>query len=233
VLPGLRRARKSRLRGDRIARRREHRSPPATRPSYAEEARALLGDRLLDAADELLADRDWASVTMADIARGAGVSRQTLYNEFGSRLQFAQAYVLREADRFLGAAEEAIASHTDDPEAAVTAAFTGFLVGAADNPLVRTMVAGDPGSGLLALVTTRGALVVGAATVRLAACFVATWPQLHDREAHIAAECAARLAISHALLPTGPADRTGESAAALLGPYLERLIAEGSASSRR
>jgi AcrR family transcriptional regulator len=232
VLPGLRRARKSRLRGDRIARRREHRPPPATRPSYAEEARALLGDRLLDAADELLADRDWASVTMADIARGAGVSRQTLYNEFGSRQEFAQAYVLREADRFLGAAEEAIAGHADDPEAGLTAAFTGFLAGAADNPLVRTIVAGDPGSGLLALVTTRGALVVGAVTVRLAACFVETWPQLHDREAHIAAECAARLAISHALLPTGPADRTGASAAALLGPYLERLIAEGAASRR-
>jgi AcrR family transcriptional regulator len=232
VLPGLRRPRKSRLRGDRIARRREHRPPPATRPSYAEEARALLGERLLDAAEELLADRDWASVTMADIAGGAGVSRQTLYNEFGSRQEFAQAYVLREADRFLRAAEEAIAGHADDPEAALTAAFTGFLAGAADSPLVRTIVAGDPGSGLLALVTTRGALVVGAATVRLAACFGATWPQLSDRAAHLAAESTVRLAISHALLPTGPADRTGASAAALLGPYLERLIATGSTSSR-
>jgi AcrR family transcriptional regulator len=232
VLPGLRRARKGRLRGDRIARRREHRTPPASRPSYAEEARALLSERLLDAAEELLADRDWPNVTMADIARGAGVSRQTLYNEFGSRQQFAQAYVLREADRFLGAAEAAIAEHPDDPEAALTAAFTGFLSSAADNPLVRTIVAGDPGSGLLALVTTRGALVVGAASVRLAACFVATWPQLSEREAHIAAESATRLAISHALLPTGPADRTGAAIAALLGPYLEALIAAGPAARR-
>jgi AcrR family transcriptional regulator len=230
VLPGLRGARKGRLRGDRIARRREHR--PATRRSYAEEARALLAERLLDAATDLLADRDWASVTMADIARGAGVSRQTLYNEFGSRQEFAQAYVLREADRFLGAAEDAIAERPDDPEAALTAAFTGFLAAAADNVLVRTIVAGDPGSGLLALVTTRGALVVGAATVRLAACFAATWPQLPDREAHIAAECATRLAISHALLPIGPADRTGAAVAALVGPYLERHLAEGSASRR-
>ena len=172
-------------------------------------------ERLLDAVDELLADRDWASVTMADIARGAGVSRQTLYNEFGSRQEFAQAYVLREADRFLSAAEDAIAEHADDPEAALAAAFGGFLAAAADNPLVRTIVAGDPGSGLLALVATRGALVVGAATVRLAACFVATWPRLSEREAHDVAECATRLAISHALLPTGPADRTGVSVAAL------------------
>jgi AcrR family transcriptional regulator len=202
------------------------------RPSYAEEARALMRERLLDAVDELLADRDWASVTMADIARGAGVSRQTLYNEFGSRQEFAQAYVLREADRFLSAAEDAIAEHADDPEAALTAAFSGFLAAAAENPLVRTIVAGDPGSGLLALVTTRGALVVGAATVRLAACFVATWPQLPEREAHDVAECLTRLAISHALLPTGAADRTGASVAALLGPRLEQLAAHGSAARR-
>jgi AcrR family transcriptional regulator len=229
VLPGLCGPRKGRLRGDRIARRREHRS---ARPSYAEATRGLLRDRLLDAATELLGERDWASVTMADIARGAGVSRQTLYNEFGSRQEFAQAYVLREADRFLAAAEDAIAAHPDDPEAALTAAFTGFLSAAADNPLVRTIVSGDPGSGLLALVTTRGALVVGAATVRLAACFTATWPQLPDRQAHAAAECAARLAISHALLPTAPAERTGAAVAALLAPYLEQLIAQGAATRR-
>jgi AcrR family transcriptional regulator len=169
---------------------------------------------------------------MADIARRAGVSRQTLYNEFGSRQEFAQAYVLREADRFLNAAEDAIAEHPDDPETALTAAFGGFLSAATGNPLVRAIVAGDPGSGLLALVTTRGALLVGAAGARLAAVFVATWPQLAEREARIAAECTVRLAISHALLPAGPAERTGATVAALLAPYVERLIAEGSPARR-
>ena len=169
---------------------------------------------------------------MADVAKAAGVSRQTLYNEFGSRQEFAQAYVLREADRFLAAAEDAIGAHADDPEAALTAAFAGFLTAAAENALVRAIVAGDPASGLLALVTTRGALVVGAATARLAGFFVATWQGLAAGEAQVAAECATRLAISHALLPTGPADRTGASLAALLGPYVERLVAAGSAARR-
>jgi AcrR family transcriptional regulator len=189
-------------------------------------------ERLLDAAGELLADRDWARVTMADVARGAGVSRQTVYNELGSRQELAQAYVLREADRFLNAAEEAIAEHRDDPQTALTAAFGGFLVAAADNPLVRAIVAGDPGSGLLALVTTRGALLVGAAGARLAAFFVATWPQLPERDARIAAESTVRLAISHALLPTAPAERTAAGVAALLAPHLERLIARGGAARR-
>jgi AcrR family transcriptional regulator len=198
-----------------------------SRPTYAEATRGLLRERLLDAADELLVELDWAAITMAAVARGAGVSRQTLYNEFGSRQEFAQAYVLREADRFLRSAEHAIADHCDDPEAALAAAFGGFLTAAADNPLVRAMVAGDPGSGLVALVTTRGALVLGAASERLAAFFVATWPQLPDREAHVTAECVVRLSISHALLPTASAEIAGEAVAALLGPYLEQLIAGG------
>jgi AcrR family transcriptional regulator len=203
----------------------ERRAPQAaTRPSYAQATRALLRERLLDAADDLLASRDWATVTMADIARGAGVSRQTLYNEFGSRQEFGQAYVLREADRFLSAAERAIAGHPAEPEAAVAAAFSGFLSTAVDNPLVRAIVTGDPGGGLLALVTTDGAPVLGPVTDRLAACFGATWPQLPEEQAHVAADCAVRLAVSHALSPTEPAELTARSVAALLGNYLEQGI---------
>jgi AcrR family transcriptional regulator len=208
---------------------RRPRAEPA-RPSFADATRELLRDRLLDAADELLADHDWAAITMAAVARGAGVSRQTLYNEFGSRQEFAQAYVLREADRFVRTAEHAIADHRDDPEAALAAAFSGFLADAAENPLVRAMISGDPANGLVALVTTRGALVLGAASERLAAFFVATWPQLEQREARPAAESVVRLAISHALLPAGAsAEVAGASVAALLGPYLAHRIARAAA----
>ena len=42
---------------------------------------------------------------MADVARAAGVSRQTLYNEFGAAAELAQAFVLREADLFLDAVQ--------------------------------------------------------------------------------------------------------------------------------
>ncbi|MGO4752750.1 TetR family transcriptional regulator, partial [Streptomyces sp. 2MCAF27] len=40
-------------------------------------------ESLLDAAFTALADRPWAVVRMVDVAVAAGVSRQTLYNEFG------------------------------------------------------------------------------------------------------------------------------------------------------
>lgn len=60
-------------------------APVATRQRapYAVAARELLRDTLLDAARDLLGERDWSEVTMADIATAAGVSRQTLYSELG------------------------------------------------------------------------------------------------------------------------------------------------------
>lgn len=74
-------------------------APARERIPYSLAARELLRNTLLDAACDELQDRRWANITMADIARSAGVSRQTLYKEFGSRDEFAQALVLREAER--------------------------------------------------------------------------------------------------------------------------------------
>jgi AcrR family transcriptional regulator len=192
-----------------------------TRANYAEQARELLRERLLVAADDLLDDRDWAAITMADIAGGAGVSRQTLYNEFGSRQEFAQAYVLRETDRFIAILERAIADHADDREAALAAALGGVLNEAVENALVRAIRAEAATGGLLTLVTTRGAPVVSAATDRLTAFFVTAWPELPEERARIAADSAARLAISHILLPTGSPDDTAAAIASMLATYLQ------------
>jgi len=100
----------------------------AERTPYALAARELLRNTLLDGARDELQRRPWAEITMADIAAAAGVSRQTLYKEFGSREAFAQAFVLRESDRFLNAVEQAVREHLDDPATALSAAFEVFLV---------------------------------------------------------------------------------------------------------
>ncbi|MFF5785117.1 TetR family transcriptional regulator, partial [Streptomyces sp. NPDC012693] len=46
---------------------------------------ATAREALLDAALAALAHRPWSVVRMADLAAAARVSRQTLYNEFGSK----------------------------------------------------------------------------------------------------------------------------------------------------
>jgi AcrR family transcriptional regulator len=194
---------------------------------YPIAARELLHSTLLDAARAELESRRWSDITMADIALAAGVSRQTLYNEFGSRDEFAQVLVMREAGRFLDTVERAIGDHLDDPAAALAAAFDVFLTAAAENPLVRTIVAGEGAEELLALFTTQGRPLVESAAERLTAVLLASWPTVRHDHAALLSECLVRLAISYAALPTGPASMTASSVATLLGPFVEQLVADG------
>ncbi|MGA8365257.1 MAG: TetR family transcriptional regulator, partial [Solirubrobacteraceae bacterium] len=183
---------------------------------------ALLRDTLLDAARRELEQRAWSEVTMADVAVAAGVSRQTLYKEFGSREAFAQAFVLREADRFIVAVETALDAHLDDPIAALTAAFGLFLTAAAEDPLIRAAITGT--GEMLPFVTTQGQPLVQGAAERLSVAILARWPQAAPDDAALLAECLVRLGISYVALPVGPAGMTAASIAQLLGPYIERAL---------
>lgn len=62
-------------------------------------------EALLDAAALAVGERPWSAVRMVDVARAAGVSRQTLYNEFGSKDGLARALLCREVDAFLRGVE--------------------------------------------------------------------------------------------------------------------------------
>ena len=192
---------------------------------FATAARDLLRTTLLDAVASQLREKPWAAVTMADVARAAGVSRQTLYNEFGSRHDLAQAFVLREVDGFLAMVEEAVEPHREDPTAALAAAFEAFLAAASENPLVRAIVSGEGSDDLLPLVTTQGQPVLARATERLGVFLAEGWPEMEAGEAGLLAEATVRLAISYAALPQSPAGIDGAAIAALLGPYVDRAIA--------
>src|SRR5262249_29065394 len=64
----------------------------------AEEA-AKLGDRLLDAAQELFIEKGFTNTTMDEIARRAGSSTQTIYSRFSGKSEVLQAVVMRLGDR--------------------------------------------------------------------------------------------------------------------------------------
>jgi AcrR family transcriptional regulator len=181
--------------------------------------------RLLDAVGSMLGEREWRRVTMAEIATRAGVSRQTLYNEFGGRDEIAQAYVIREAEGFLAIVERAIGASPEDPRAALEAAIGGFLSLAADHPLVGAIVSEPGGEELLALVTTRGGPILDGVTARLSALLIDTWPVLAANEARALSENLIRLAISHAALPSATPAATGRTVAALFGPWIDAILA--------
>lgn len=193
------------------------------RSPYPVAAQELLRNMLLDAARDQLEQRGWADITMADIAAAAGVSRQTLYKEFGSRREFAQVLVLREADDLLTAVERAVNAHLDDPATALSAALDIFLTAAAEKPLVRVAF-GDGAEELLALLTTHGTPLVESAAERLTAIMIAGWPAVEPQDAELLSDCLVRLAISYAALPQGSTSTTAASVARLLGPYIERVL---------
>ncbi|WP_439940361.1 TetR/AcrR family transcriptional regulator [Streptomyces sp. BBFR115] len=99
-------------------------------------------DSLLDAAYMALARLPWPAVRMVDVAAAAGVSRQTLYNEFGSKDGLARALVRREAAGFLAGIDRALAPPPADPYERLTAAAEWTASAAQGNALVKALLTG-------------------------------------------------------------------------------------------
>ncbi|WP_345582135.1 TetR/AcrR family transcriptional regulator [Streptomyces prasinosporus] len=98
-------------------------------------------ESLLDAACTALARRPWSAVRMVDVAAAAGVSRQTLYNEFGGKDGLARALVRREADGYLAGVDRALAGPADACDR-LTATAEWTTSTARENALVRAMLTG-------------------------------------------------------------------------------------------
>ncbi|MFB7504488.1 TetR/AcrR family transcriptional regulator [Streptomyces broussonetiae] len=98
-------------------------------------------ESLLDAAFTALARRPWSAVRMVDVAAAAGVSRQTLYNEFGSKDGLARALVRRAADRYLAGVERALAGSVEPCER-LTAVAEWTRWAAQEDVLIRALLTG-------------------------------------------------------------------------------------------
>lgn len=178
-------------------------------------------DAIVDAVDTLVRERGWSATTMADVARTAGVSRQTVYNEFGTRQELVQGYVLREIEALVVAVETHVRANHDDARTALSGAFALFLELASNEPLVRIIVADAEGGELIRLLTTTGLAV---ATERLSALITDVWPQVGRDDARVVTASLARLAISHALVPTESPDVSAAAVTRLLGPFVDEVI---------
>jgi AcrR family transcriptional regulator len=194
------------------------------RTPYPQAARKLLRETLFGAARDELQQRAWSEITMSDIAGAGGVSRQTLYKEFGSRDEFGQAFVIHEGERFLDGVDAAVREHLDDPRAAVGAALEIFLRSAGEDPLVRILLSDDGTGGMLPFVTTQGMPVVQWATARLTATIEEGWPEAPSPKVALLAESLVRLAISYITAPSAPPETTAVQAGELLGPFIDRAL---------
>lgn len=171
--------------------------------------RRQLREQALQEAQALTVDRGWAQVRMGEVAARTGVSRPTLYKEFGDRQGLGEALVLRETERFLTGIGEVLEQHATDVAAGILAAVEYVLAEAEASPLLRGILtsarAGD--DDLLPLLTTRSAPVLAAATHTLVSWFHEHFPELDPEDLADSADALARLAVSHLVLPAE--DRAG------------------------
>ena len=195
---------------------------PMKRVLYAEASRALLRDSVLDAMRDLLLTRDWSAIKLADVAQAAGISRQTIYNEFGSRLGLAQGYAVRLADRLVDAVGDAIAAHVGDVYHAFLQGFRSFFAESAADPLVQSLLTGVAKSDLLQIITIDSAPIITRASGRLTVVFTQSWVQAGEEEAGVLARAIARLAMSYVSMPPEADHDVATDLAQLMTPFAER-----------
>lgn len=186
---------------------------------FRERARNQFRDEALDAASHLVVTRGWQGLQMREVARQVGVSRQTLYNEFTHKHGLAQALLLRLTERFLDGIEHALHS-ADAPRHAWSAAVRYTLDTAGDEPLLKVVLTSDGSDEFLPLLTTEGAPIVEVARDRIAAVLHRRWPDLNHADITVAAETAARLTLSHIMLPLHPTDHVADDVSRLLISFL-------------
>ncbi|WP_181772008.1 TetR/AcrR family transcriptional regulator [Amycolatopsis pittospori] len=205
--------------------------------SFSDRTKASLRETLLDAATELLPERGYTALRMADVAAHAGVSRQTVYNEFGNKAALAQAVVLRTTSEFLEGIRLRV-EHAQNLLDGIREAVVYTIEHARENRLVaaalgtRTIstrtIGTEAGEDLLPLLTTKGAPILTAATEIAAEQYREFEPSLSARSAALLAETVVRLSLSHLVMPSHTADEAAASVVAVLAPAIRALTTDSS-----
>lgn len=192
-------------------------------PSFRDSVRSMLRERLLDAAARITAADGWSAVTMAKLAEEVGVSRQTVYNELGSKPAIAEELVMRELARFLEVVRSRMGEQ-DDVVPALRAAAEGVLEEAAGNPLLRSVLesAHTGGSDLLPLLTTeaRGLIEMARSMVIQTVAELGFDTGLDAAELDVAVDAVIRLVLSHVMQPATSPSRAADDIAWVAGHVL-------------
>jgi AcrR family transcriptional regulator len=190
---------------------------------YKSAATNLMRTTILDSLHDLLRERTWSTVNMADVAKAAGISRQTLYKEFGTRKGLAQGYALRLTDAFVSAVDDAVYSNEGDSLRTMYRAFTEFFGRSASDPLVMSLLTDDPPPDLLRLVTTESGMLVEHAAFRLAQTFERSWLRVSPHNADILGRAVVRLALSYISMPPANSSDVAADMASLLTPFVDKV----------
>jgi AcrR family transcriptional regulator len=189
---------------------------------FRETVRTMLRDRLLDAAAEAFREKGWRRLTMAKIADRAGVSRQTVYNEFGTKQQLAEQLIMRELETFLAIVREQFQAE-DEFVPAVRSAVAGALETAERNALLRSVLESDQnGDAELLPFIVQSQWLIDRATAFLVDLVAGRFPDLPvpADKVVVALECVVRLVLSHVTRPSRSPQETADDLAFLVAAVL-------------
>ena len=153
--------------------------------------------QLLDAALETATVHGIAKLSMGDVARRAGLSRQTLYRHFASKDALVAAVVAAQTELLI---EEVTAASLaeQDPRDSLEAAFAAALRVTRDHPLLDRLLRTEPES-LLPLLTSDGGPVMTMVRAAVEQVLALQQPGLDAVTLRRLADIVTRLLVSYAV----------------------------------
>ncbi|MCW2779338.1 MAG: hypothetical protein JWN17_3063 [Frankiales bacterium] len=171
--------------------------------------RRQVRDTALEVAHGLVVEHGWDGVRLGEVARLTGVSRPTLYKEFGDRQGLGEALLLQETERFLVGVAAVVEEHAADPALGLLRAVRFTLDEAARSPLLHAVLTSSRGddAGLVPLLARSVPLLRRAVEV-LVASLGPHLPDVAHEDLADTAETLVRLCVSHLVQPSADAATT-------------------------
>jgi AcrR family transcriptional regulator len=157
---------------------------------------------------------------MAAVAARVGVSRQTLYHEFGTRDGLLAALVARENDAILREVTVALERHPHDLPAAAAAGVLAVLQRSADDPFAKALLGGGD---LLPLFTTRAKPLLQRSNEALLGYAQEHYPEVDPADLRVLVDVVVGLAHSHLVLARDPPQQVAAQISRLVARFLHGL----------
>ncbi|GAB2853825.1 TetR/AcrR family transcriptional regulator [Actinocorallia aurea] len=181
-------------------------------------------EKLLDAAGRLILKSGWQRLRVSHVAVEAGVSRQSAYNEFGSKEALGEALVMREFERHLDGLTEQLLDRRDDVGLAVEEAVLYTFRSASANPVLKAVLTsartGLVMGELAEVVRNREVPPLPQAIVAVGTLVARHRPDLDPLSVRLAIDMVFRVTVSYLVTPEG----THEDAASRIALMATRVL---------
>lgn len=178
---------------------------------------------VVDAASELSIELGWSAVTMARLASQVGVSRQTIYNEVGSKAQLARLVVLAANDRLLSLMGDVFDPLAGPASDEVRGGIHRLIATIAADPLLSALTAALHGvdSGALPIAHVQVEDLLADLSEALATNLDGLELELTGSERSIVSSALVRLVLCAAVQPGGTPARAADDLAWVAGRLLQ------------